>query len=93
MTSNFSNHSSPWKHFFGPNLGYIEELYERYKQDPNSVDPEMRDWFEQHGPPSTAHADQLKGQARPCIFQEDRGCPISMEYSYIRAFGLVRSIR
>lgn len=70
MTSNFSNHSSPWKHFFGPNLGYIEELYERYKQDPNSVDPEMRDWFEQHGPPSTAHADQLKGQADPVFFKK-----------------------
>jgi 2-oxoglutarate dehydrogenase E1 component len=33
--------------FHGPNLGYVIELYERYLEDPNSVDPEMKEFFDQ----------------------------------------------
>jgi 2-oxoglutarate dehydrogenase E1 component len=33
--------------FYGPNAGYVEELYERYRQDPASVDAETRALFEQ----------------------------------------------
>jgi hypothetical protein len=28
--------------FFGPNLGYVLELYENYREDPDSVDGQMR---------------------------------------------------
>ena len=38
--------------FQGPNLGYVLELYERFKEDPNSVDEETRDFFERWSPPS-----------------------------------------
>src|SRR5579884_541049 len=31
--------------FFGPNAGYAAELYERFLQDPNSVDPATRAAF------------------------------------------------
>jgi len=31
--------------FSGPNLGYLLEQYERYKNDPDSVEPEMRSVF------------------------------------------------
>src|SRR2546426_1534105 len=31
--------------FFGPNAGYVLELYDRYQQDPNSVDPATRAIF------------------------------------------------
>lgn len=66
MTSNFSNNSSPWKHFFGPNLGYIEELYEQYKQDPDTVDVEMKEWFDQHGSPSSSvHVSESSGGLDP----------------------------
>lgn len=54
MTVNHTENKSPWKHFFGPNLGYVEELYEQYKQDPESVDPEMREWFDTYGNPSSS---------------------------------------
>jgi len=33
--------------FFGPNLGYVIEQFERYQQDPELVDLEMREFFEQ----------------------------------------------
>lgn len=31
--------------FYGPNAGYVLELYDRYQQDPESVDPEARALF------------------------------------------------
>lgn len=40
-----------WKQFHGPNAGYIVELYERYKADPATVDPETRAIFESWQPP------------------------------------------
>jgi 2-oxoglutarate dehydrogenase E1 component len=37
--------SDPISRFFGPNAGYVLELYERYQHDPQSVDPETRAYF------------------------------------------------
>lgn len=37
--------------FYGPNLGYIIELYERFLEDASSVDEETRTYFEQNGAP------------------------------------------
>jgi 2-oxoglutarate dehydrogenase E1 component len=34
--------------FIGDNLGYFEELYEQYRQDPDSVDPSWRPFFEEY---------------------------------------------
>ncbi len=34
--------------FYGPNAGYVLELYDRYRQDPSSIDAETRAFFEQH---------------------------------------------
>ncbi|MDZ4717252.1 MAG: 2-oxoglutarate dehydrogenase E1 component [Roseiflexaceae bacterium] len=38
--------------FFGPNAGYVLELYERYQQDPQSVDAETRAFFATWSPDS-----------------------------------------
>jgi 2-oxoglutarate dehydrogenase E1 component len=40
-----------WQDFHGPNAGYVVELYERYRQDPMSVDPASRSLFERWTPP------------------------------------------
>src|SRR5262245_25647055 len=37
--------------FHGPNAGYVLELYERYQQDPQSVDAATRAFFERWTPP------------------------------------------
>ena len=34
-------------HLFGGNAPFIEELYERYLQDPSSIEPRWQDYFEQ----------------------------------------------
>ncbi|WP_075981713.1 2-oxoglutarate dehydrogenase E1 component [Bacillus massilinigeriensis] len=40
-----------WQGFLGPNLGYVIEQYEMFVVDPASVDPEMRKYFDEWGPP------------------------------------------
>jgi 2-oxoglutarate dehydrogenase E1 component len=37
--------------FHGPNAGYILDLYEKFQQNPNSVDTVTRNYFEQWSPP------------------------------------------
>ena len=38
----------PFAQFFGPNAGYVLELYEQYKKDPASVDAEFRQLFHEN---------------------------------------------
>src|SRR3954470_14538080 len=42
--------------FTGINAGYVVELYERYRENPRSVDPETRKRFETWTPPADASA-------------------------------------
>ena len=42
--------------FHGPNAGYVLELYERYRDDPSSVDPQTRALFERWQPGGAAAA-------------------------------------
>jgi 2-oxoglutarate dehydrogenase E1 component len=44
---------SGWQEFTGLNRGYVLELYENYRRDPSSVDPETRAVFEQWTPPAS----------------------------------------
>ena len=49
--------------FFGPNLGYVLELYERYREDPESVDERMRKFFEGWSPPrAVANGHTVSGE-------------------------------
>lgn len=50
----------------GLNLGYVVELYERYQQDPESVDPVTRAVFETWRPVDAAEA---RGHPSPADFQ------------------------
>jgi 2-oxoglutarate dehydrogenase E1 component len=61
-----------WRNFYGPNQGYILELFEQYLADPNSVDAETRSLFETYGNPGDVLGsevlvltDKSKGQATP----------------------------
>ena len=40
-----------WQKFYGPNMGYVEEQYDLYKEDPNAVDPTLKAVFDEHGAP------------------------------------------
>jgi 2-oxoglutarate dehydrogenase E1 component len=43
---------SRWQEFSALNRGYVLELYERYRRDPSSVDPDSRTLFETWTPPA-----------------------------------------
>src|SRR3954447_15373997 len=60
-----------WQEFAGLNRGYVLELYEKYRNDPASVDAETRAVFEQWTPPAESAAvpdglayDKIVGAAR-----------------------------
>jgi len=42
---------NPWDQFTGANAGYVQELYERYQQDPGLVDEATREAFARWAPP------------------------------------------
>lgn len=41
-----------WGQFHGPNMGYVEEQYDLYKEDPTNVASSVKEMFEQHGAPT-----------------------------------------
>jgi 2-oxoglutarate dehydrogenase E1 component len=47
-----------WDDFFGPNKGYIEEQYELYKEDPETVDPTIKEMFAEYGAPNWLFKEQ-----------------------------------
>ncbi|CAM3989794.1 2-oxoglutarate dehydrogenase E1 component [Lederbergia lenta] len=64
MSKRASYQGTPWQEFSGPNLGYVIEEYDRYVNDPESVDPELKGMFEQWGAPSPViESETTKGQA------------------------------
>jgi 2-oxoglutarate dehydrogenase E1 component len=58
---------SGWQEFSGLNRGYVLELYERYRHDPSSVDPETRALFETWTPPAD---DQERLRTPGCRFRK-----------------------
>ncbi len=53
--------------FYGPNAGYVLDLYERYQQDPDAVDPATRAAFQTWTPPAPtpAHRNGTGHAAQP----------------------------
>jgi 2-oxoglutarate dehydrogenase E1 component len=81
--------------FYGPNAGYVLELYERYQRDPSSVDADTRAFFEQWQPSQWAVGS---GQwtvptttAEPSPLTTDH-CPLTTE-RVVGAAALAQSTR
>lgn len=51
MGKPLSGQGPVWQGFHGPNLGYVIEQYEKFVKDPQSVDADLRTYFEQNGSP------------------------------------------
>ncbi|GAA3407594.1 2-oxoglutarate dehydrogenase E1 component [Paenibacillus hodogayensis] len=56
MTTGERNMEKLWRTYYGPNLGYVQEQYERYAADPESVDASFRDLFVRWGAPPAIDA-------------------------------------
>ncbi|HLL58200.1 MAG TPA: 2-oxoglutarate dehydrogenase E1 component, partial [Rubrobacteraceae bacterium] len=74
--------------FYGPNLGYVLELYERYREDPESVDESARSFFENWSPPQPeANGKAVNGQVAA---SEASGVEV---HKVVGAAKYIRSIR
>ncbi|MDP4086829.1 MAG: 2-oxoglutarate dehydrogenase E1 component [Bacillota bacterium] len=40
-----------WARFSGPNLGYLYDIYEKYNENPESIDSSIKALFDEFGPP------------------------------------------
>ncbi len=69
--------------FPGVNAGYVFELYERYRQNPESVDPATRQAFAEWTPTDPGTPGPAVGSA---------AAPVSLQAA-VAAFGLAESIR
>ncbi len=76
-----------WQQFHGPNAGYIVELYEKYKEDPNSVDADTRKLFEASPPPT-----EILQNGHPLAVSLPSAPPVQPE-KVMGAVNLAQSIR
>jgi 2-oxoglutarate dehydrogenase E1 component len=72
--------------FFGPNLGYVLELYEKYREDPDSVDGRTREFFESWSPPRLG-APGANGQQVAPEVDVEKAVGASKHVRHIRDFG------
>lgn len=76
--------------FYGPNLGYVMELYERYLDDPESLDAKTREFF-QNWSPEAAFEQILNGGSAPTV-DAPQASPYDMN-KVVGAVSFARSIR
>ncbi|OAB46103.1 2-oxoglutarate dehydrogenase E1 component [Paenibacillus glacialis] len=53
MITNKQQTSDPWQTYYGPNLGYVHEQYDRYLSNPTSVDETFQHLFGLWGAPTS----------------------------------------
>ncbi|NMO96294.1 2-oxoglutarate dehydrogenase E1 component [Paenibacillus lemnae] len=79
----------PWEKYHGPNLGYIQEQYERFLEDAESVEPAYRELFANWGPPPSLDNQEKKADTKLPAAGFDR----SMLKKSVNAGKLVWNIR
>ena len=75
-----------WDDFHGPNAGYVLELYERFQEDPESVDDATRAFFQQWTPPTDGRPAPAMDGERAAVDAEKVRCAVNLAQA-IREFG------
>ncbi|MEC5423756.1 2-oxoglutarate dehydrogenase E1 component [Virgibacillus sp. C22-A2] len=65
MAQNEESNQGFWAEFHGPNMGYVEEQYDLYKEDPEAVDPSIKEMFDQQGAPDWLSQTDKTFQSTP----------------------------
>ena len=87
MAHSTDNSERFWSSFFGPNMGYIEEQYELFKENPEEVDASIRDLFNKHGAP------RILGQVRNETTANDHGLSLDQAIKLSSAIKYAEAIR
>lgn len=78
-----------WQEFHGPNAGYVLDLYERFCEDPTSVAPATRAFFERWSPdgaaPQPERAAALAGPATDRVMGAVNLATAIREYGHLAA--------
>ncbi len=74
------------REFYGPNLGYVLELYEKYREDPESVDERTRELFETWRP-SQPSANGFAPAATGVAAEVEKVVGATKYIRHIRDFG------
>ncbi|WP_339216096.1 2-oxoglutarate dehydrogenase E1 component [Ornithinibacillus sp. FSL M8-0202] len=87
MAQNDESSQRFWGEFHGPNMGYVEEQYELYKEDPQAIDQSLRQLFDQYGAPNWL------GTSTDSIQQSSTSTSISDVKKITSTYRLVEAIR
>lgn len=60
-----------WRQIYGPNRGYIEEQYEIYKKDAETVEASLKEMFDTYGEPSWLYQSESQATASQGIEEKD----------------------
>lgn len=82
--------NAPWESYAGPNLAYIYEQYERYVQDPESVDATFKQLFDEWGPPPSVNVAEQPAEGT--LIQDPRAS-LNVLQKVVAAHKLVWNIR
>ncbi|WP_246943407.1 2-oxoglutarate dehydrogenase E1 component [Bacillus pinisoli] len=74
-----------WESFYGPNLGYVYEAYEKFQKDPTSIDDTLRTLFEQIGPPPV--------DDKTIVTEQEQSIQTGSLSAVVSAMKLLRNIR
>ncbi|CAG9620214.1 2-oxoglutarate dehydrogenase E1 component [Sutcliffiella rhizosphaerae] len=84
-----------WERFYGPNMGYVYDMYDKYQENPESVDASIRALFEELGSPpgmdSISISNAQSGNADTSVTQQ--AAPQAAIKKVIAANKLLRNIR
>ncbi|MCH1625911.1 2-oxoglutarate dehydrogenase E1 component [Fredinandcohnia quinoae] len=78
------NNKKVWETFYGPNMGYMLDAYDKFKEDPNSVDASIQALFEEIGPPP------VQEQVKQEVVNQNQATNIKQILS---AMNLIKKIR
>lgn len=73
--------------FHGPNSAYVLDLYERYQQDPDSIDPSTRQYFDQWNPQRSNGSSQIDEVTETEEFDMHKAVGVANYAQAIRQFG------
>lgn len=88
-----SNTSQPWIRYSGPNMGYVQEQYERYAADPEAVDKSFRELFRLWGEPPQAIEPATATGASPQVQAQQGTVSKELLKKVVAADKLVWNIR